>query len=357
MEKKKTVFLTGAPGLLGTYFLKLLLQAGHKVFALARSKGAQNAQDRVRGALKFWDEDVLIKNSHNLTIVEGDISAKGLGLEGKIKDLLANETEEIFHSAAVAEFNWPLEEIRNVNVEGARNILDFALECPNLKKVNHISTAYLCGNYNGVFREDDLDVGQKFNSTYEQSKFEAEKIVEEYRKKNLWIDIFRPPIVIGEFSTGKITKLQQAFYQMVYLWQKETFDYFPGSDFNFYMVPLDELCKSIYGISSWDNSKNKNYHPFPSQSLPLSKLLELSHKLFGFKKPELISDSEFSKVNFTPAQKILLKNNVLAINGKAKLDAHATNEFLDKHGFRFSELTEDFYLRTLAYCRKSGFLK
>lgn len=357
MQNKRNIFLTGAPGLLGTYLLKLFLQGGHTVFVSARSKKEKNARERVIDALRFWDKETLNKHSHNLRVVEADITTEGLGLEERTKDLLLNRVEEIFHSAAVVDFNWPLDKIRRVNVEGTRNVLDFALKGKNLKKVNHISTAYVCGDYKGRFSEDDLDMGQRFNTTYEQTKFEAEKLVEEYRKKNLWIDIFRPPIVIGEFSTGRITKFRQAFYQMVYLWQKEIFDHFPGNDFSFYMVPLDELCKSIYNISSWAGLKNKNYHPFLSQPLPLRELLNLSHKLLGFKKPKLIRDGEFSKINFTPTQKILLKNNILAINGKARLNSQTTNEFLNKYGFKFSELNKNSYLKMLEYAVRTGFLR
>ena len=161
---QKTVFLTGATGLVGSYLLKILLQEGYKVYVLARGKDNKNARDRVTDVLEFWDKDVLSKTQ--------------------------NPPSPPF-------------------VKGGQG--GFSEQKGKLKKVNHISTAYICGDYKGAFKEEDLDVGQKFNSTYEQSKFEAEKLVEKYRKGGLWIDVFRPPIIIGESNTGKILQFRNIY--------------------------------------------------------------------------------------------------------------------------------------------------
>ena len=52
MKKKKTIFLTGATGLLGSYLLKILIEKGHKVYALVRSKNNKSAEDRVLGLVQ-----------------------------------------------------------------------------------------------------------------------------------------------------------------------------------------------------------------------------------------------------------------------------------------------------------------
>jgi thioester reductase-like protein len=53
MPEKKTVFITGVTGLVGSYLLKTLLQNNHKVYALARNKENKGAKDRVVEVLKF----------------------------------------------------------------------------------------------------------------------------------------------------------------------------------------------------------------------------------------------------------------------------------------------------------------
>ena len=46
-----------------------------------------------------------------------------------------------------------------------------------LDRYAQVSTAYVAGTHTGRFTEDDLDVGQGFRNTYEQSKFESEQLV------------------------------------------------------------------------------------------------------------------------------------------------------------------------------------
>ena len=59
----------------------------------------------------------------------------------------------------------------------------------------------MAGTHAGRFREEDLDVGQGFRNAYEQSKFEAEKLVRQHREV-LPVQVFRPSIVVGEEATG-----------------------------------------------------------------------------------------------------------------------------------------------------------
>jgi len=247
MTHKPTIFLTGATGLVGSYLLKILLQNGHKVYCLARSKDNKSAKQRVVDILNFWDKKVYPKYRRKLIVLEGDIAKKDLGLSRSNRDLLKKGIEEIFHSAAVTDINWPLNKIRKINVGGTKNVLDFAVKCKKLKKVNHISTAYVCGNYNGVFTENDLDVGQGFNSTYEQSKFEAEKLVRAYRKK-LPVDIYRPSVVIGESKTGKINEFRN-IYQFLHLCSQEIFDSLPILNGHVSIVFIDDCARALYTIS------------------------------------------------------------------------------------------------------------
>jgi thioester reductase-like protein len=354
-----TVFLTGATGLIGSYLLKVLLQNNYKVYVLTRSKDGKVAEDRVREALGFWDEKVLSNRDDNLIVLEGDITIKNLGLRNYDIELLKNEMEEIYHSAASTQFNLPLEQIREYNVKGTKNVLDLAFKCKEegrLKKVNHLSTAYVCGDFKGVFKEDDLDAGQRFNSTYEQSKFEAEKLIEEYRRKGLWIDIFRPPLVIGESLTGKTTTFQQGVYQLLHMWNLEIFDCFPGKGFYINMVFVDELCNALFKVSSMTSTPNKNFHLF-NKAVPLENLLDISSEFFGFRKPVLVSRDEFFGNNPTPAQRILLQNNILLHNNEVLLDSTMTNTFLKKHGFAFPDFNRDSFLKILKYCIREGFLK
>jgi long-chain acyl-CoA synthetase len=97
----------------------------------------------------------------------------------------------------------PLDEARAINVEGTREVIGFARECKALGRLErfvHVSTAYVAGKFEGTFRERQLDAGQEFRNTYEQTKWEAEHIVRE--ATDLEPAIARPSIVMGEADTG-----------------------------------------------------------------------------------------------------------------------------------------------------------
>ena len=87
-----------------------------------------------------------------------------------------------------------------INSEPARaQLLALAGELDDLRRLVHVSTAYVGGRHAGTFREDDLDVGQEFRNSYEQSKYEAEL---EVQASDLPLVVARPSIVVGDRYSG-----------------------------------------------------------------------------------------------------------------------------------------------------------
>lgn len=353
MPNPRTIFLTGATGLVGSYLLKIFLQKHHRVYALARSRDDKTAQERVLKRLAFWGSRAALGN---LVILEGDITKARLGLDAPIFRGLTKEIEEIYHCAAIVNLKWPLAKVRKVNVGGTKKVLDFAIAChknARLVKVNHISTAYIYGNYKGSFSENDLDVGQKFNTTYEQSKFEAEAVVGAYRKKGLWIDVFRPPIIVGHSQSGKILRFNNV-YQFLYLCNLGIFNSLPISGICVMLNAVDYVCEAIYLISSGTKKKNQNYHLFPEKPVPVEKFVSYGCQLMGLEKPKIVSLDGFQMANLTPAQRAILNNNILSIDFNNRLNSSYTNQLLKGYGFSFSEINEQFLTGVLKYFVKNG---
>jgi long-chain acyl-CoA synthetase len=348
MSEKRTIFITGATGLLGSYLLKIFLENGHKVFALARGQNAQEASERVIKKIKFWDEKVSAKN---LSVLVGDITKENLGLDSKTLDKLKSEVDEIFHCAAAINLDWPLDKIRLINVNGTQNLLNLGCEWSKkfrLKKISHISTAYVCGDYKGEFKENDLDCGQGFVTTYEQSKFEAEKLVEEYRKKGLWIDIFRSSIIVGDSKFGKITRFQN-IYHFIYSCSLGIFDSLPILNTYASLVPVDHLCEAIYIINENSTLKNQIYHPFPTRPMSIEGIVEAASKIGEFKKPKSVSKEEFQIDSLTPVQKSILKATILAFNSDIKFNSNYTNSVLTKYNYNLPLLDKESFSRILRY--------
>ncbi len=362
MVKERTVFITGVTGLVGSYITKVFLENGHRVYALARPKDEQGAQQRVGDILKFWNEKILDEYGSNLIVIEGDITKPNLGLTIIERDVLKNEIEEIFHCAAATQLNLPLAELRFINVEGTRHVLELGYEWNKngkLKKVNYFSTAYVCGDYEGIFKEGDLEIGQKLHTSYEQSKFEAEKLVKAYRKKGLWIDIFRPAAVTGESATGRTFKFEH-IYELLYLWSLDVLDFFPNEEsFSIDFACIDHIAQAILSIFNNSNMKNETYHLFGEKPFFTKDIFQLARTYIGFKKTSLVTWEEFNKKEISPTQrKIINKINAFNVVLQTKLDSAQTRHILkNKCNFIFPIFTSEHFSNILRYVVQSGFIK
>ena len=110
---------------------------------------------------------------------------------------------QAWHLAAVYDLAVARPLAHRVNVEGTRNLLEFAGAAAHFDRLQYVSTAYVSGKARGVFRETELDVGQGFKNHYEETKFLAE--VEVVRSK-LPATIYRPGVVVGDSRTGETAK-------------------------------------------------------------------------------------------------------------------------------------------------------
>ncbi len=200
---KPPVFLTGATGFLGMEVLARLVEAGDRqVVALVRPGAEATAAERLDAVLaQLWRDPEPYRD--RVRAVAGDVTRPGLGIEPAERAALAEEVGAVLHCAASISFDLPLDDARAINVEGTREVIGFARECKTLGRLErflHVSTAYVSGKHGGTFGEHELDAGQDFRNTYEQTKWEAEHIVRE--ADDLAPAIARPSIVMGESDTG-----------------------------------------------------------------------------------------------------------------------------------------------------------
>ncbi len=124
-----------------------------------------------------------------------DIRLPGLGLSSESRRALQRQVRVIIHSAAEVRFNLPLDEVRATNLEGTRQLLEFARGCPRLDRFAHVSTLYIAGRREGWVREEPLTHDAGYFNTYAQSKHEAESLV--LAETKLPTSIHRLSSVIG----------------------------------------------------------------------------------------------------------------------------------------------------------------
>ncbi|AWV89208.1 SDR family oxidoreductase [Bradymonas sediminis] len=220
-------------------------------------------------------------------ILSGDVVSLDLGLSGtEYLELLANVTD-IYHIASIWYLGASKREIQRVNVEGARNIVDAALEMEHLKRLNHYSTAFVAGQRSGVIMEDELDEGQSFRNAYERTKYEAELIMRQAMDL-IPVSIYRPSIVVGDSQTGEIDRMAGPYFLMNLIVQMpESFPILmPGKgDKPLNLVPADYVCEAMHRISLQDDSIGKTFHLCDTNPLSARKVFELIAHTAGKRPP------------------------------------------------------------------------
>ena len=194
---RKTFFITGATGNIGGKLVSRILEIDQssRMFLLVRADSLAEAHQRLRQVLlTLSPAQNLSAVKKRITLIRGDITRPKMGLTESDWSRLASEVTHIIHSAAATKFLLPIKAAHRVNVEGTRNVMDFAFHAADkgkLERVAHISTAYVCGDDDGVIFEDDALETRTFTNNYEFSKWQAECYVRRIMP-DLPLMIFRP---------------------------------------------------------------------------------------------------------------------------------------------------------------------
>jgi thioester reductase-like protein len=252
---KPPVLLTGATGFLGMELLAQLLERDERpVLALVRAPDDTAAEARLDDVLaRLWRDPAPYRG--RVQAVAGDVTRPGLGIGGARRTGIAEGIGAILHCAASIAFDLPLAEARAINVEGTREVLGFAREAKALGRLErfvHVSTAYVSGNHSGTFRERQLDAGQSFRNTYEQTKWEAEHIVA--GATDLAPVVARPSIVMGEAASGW-TPAFNVLYWPLRAFARGLFDTVPARpEAHVDVVPVDYVAGALIRLLESDAS-------------------------------------------------------------------------------------------------------
>ena len=211
------ILLTGATGLLGRFLLRDLSAQGLRVAVIVRDGATAGAEERVDGLIRDWRE-VAGVDVPRPVVLPGDIRTPGLGLAPADLDWVEANVDEVVHAAASLAFDQRESdgEPYASNVGGTANVLELC-RSTGIRRLHHVSTAYVCGRRRGRVFETELDVGQEPGNDYERSKIEAERAV----RAADWLDVrtvHRPSIIVGDLVHGFTTTFH-GFYKPLRIMQ------------------------------------------------------------------------------------------------------------------------------------------
>jgi thioester reductase-like protein len=253
------LLMTGFPGFLGSALLGRLLARRPEATAICLVQARHEARARERLTAIESDEPHV---AGRVRLVVGDVTAPGLGLDLADETLL-EDVVEVWHLAAVYDLAVGEEAAHRVNVDGTDRVLDLCRNLPDLQRLHHVSTCYVSGRHEGVFGEDDLDVGQEFRNHYESTKYEAEVLVRTAMAAGLPATIYRPGIVVGDSRTGETQKYDGPYFLATFLRRQLPVAVVPAvadpDTVRFCLVPRDFVIDAMDRLSVLEQSEGRTY--------------------------------------------------------------------------------------------------
>jgi thioester reductase-like protein len=277
----RTVLFTGFPGFLGTRMLPRVLHRDPDAEAvcLVQARFLELAHQRVD---ELVAEDGSL--SGRIRLVEGDITQPDLGLGGERSELVAS-TVEVWHLAAVYDLEVSRELGMAVNVDGTRHVLELCDACPDLERLQYVSTCYVSGRWPGIFRESDLAKGQTFNNYYEETKHLAEVLVQERMADGMPATIYRPSVVGGHSKTGETQKYDGPYFLLRWLLKQPRVALLPAigdpEGYRFNVVPSDFVVEAIDALAGRKDTAGGVYSLADPEPYTIRELIELFSRTTG----------------------------------------------------------------------------
>jgi thioester reductase-like protein len=264
-------FVTGYPGLLGTQLVdRLAALPEDGLVLLVQPPSAALA----RAALK---------DRPGAEVLEGDVAHIHLGLSGAEWRGLSRRLTHVWHLAAKTRIGADERQLRSVNVEGTRGVLELCAQAPLLSRLIHFSTAFVSGTRRGEVREQELEAGQGFHNAYEESKYQAERLVQR-ASAALPTTVLRPSLVIGDSRTGEIDRFEGPYALALALANSPLAMPLPLPDdpeAPLNVVPIDFVVDAALVIGRHPASAGRTVHLVDPAPLPARRVYQLIANRLG----------------------------------------------------------------------------
>jgi thioester reductase-like protein len=277
MASDETIFLTGFPGFISGRLVERLAADGGKFLLLVQPALAARARAEIArlAAETGAGED-------RFRVLEGDITKERLGMSAADYGAAAERATALFHLAAIYDLGVERDLATRVNLEGTRNVNEFARAVKGLRRYHYVSTCYVAGRRAGLIREDELRHAAGFRNHYEETKYLAEIEVDEL-KRELPVTVHRPAVVCGDSRTGETAKYDGVYYLIKYLLMQPkllSLANIGNRDVHLNVVPVDFVVAAIAALARDGRAAGATVQLADPQPLTTYELFEtIAHAL------------------------------------------------------------------------------
>ena len=376
----KNVLLIGGTGYLGSHIIDSFIKnESGTIYCLIREKNNQNPIARLHSILHFYFGDKYDNEINNrIKVLAGDIVKPNLGLSDEDYNIIKNDINVIINSGAIVKHYGLKQQFEDINVIGTQNVVDLCKK--ENKRLLHVSTMSVSGfgekennsellDTNKIdFCEQNLFVGQSIKGIYTSTKYKAEVLILEEISKGLDAQILRIGNITNRYSDGVFQKNieNNAFANRI----KSFVDIgaFPeyALDHEIELTPVDLCADCIIKILE-HSSKCNMFHLYNPNLLSVKLLYNvlkkefginlspLSNRLFSYLITGILQDEKNKKI-LSGIIYDLDNDKNLIYTSKIRLNANFTNSYLNKIGFHWKKIDEDYIVKYMNYFKKIKFI-
>lgn len=379
---KNNILLLGSNGFVGSHVLyNFIKQDEGKAYCIIRDKNNKSARDRLIDTLHFYFKNELDNYiDDRIIILKGDITKENFGLSAEIFDEITQKISTVINSAAMVKHYGDIKKFRNVNIKLTEKLCEYCKN--NHKKLLHTSTISVSESSNidatyvaskkyesTEFSESNLYIGQMLDNSYTSSKFEAERIILSNMVEGLNAKIIRLGNITNRFSDGtfQINPDENAFAGRLksFINLKNIPDYLQALPLEF--TPVDLCAKAIVYILQNNIKEFSVYHLYNNHSMYLKDFITILN--MENIKLEFVEAKKFKsmikKVLDTPESQNELSGIINDLNDNydliyekdIDLNSTLTQFFLERLGFEWPKLDENYVQKYINYMKKINFFK
>ncbi|MFD5454045.1 thioester reductase domain-containing protein, partial [Streptomyces olivaceus] len=206
-DAPRRILLTGATGFVGAHLLaQLLSDTGAEIVCTVRAADVPEAAGRVHAALARHGITLDERTSARLTALPADLAHPGLGLPPETLAGLAASCDAVFHNAATVSIMRDYATLRAANVESTRRLVRLAaVHATPLHYVSTLSVAPPASRAPEV-PEAFLPPHEGLRHGYQQSKWAAERLLQQAAERGLPVTVHRLGRVVGRAGTGGVNE-------------------------------------------------------------------------------------------------------------------------------------------------------